>query len=402
MKTDEIQRALGEVIRGIEVINTHDHHGYDQWHSGLSLTRVLRSSSAPWSCEDPRTMYQERGAFLRRVRQNSQYFWLSRALQELYDHSTEVTAENWDKLSGQIRRAHEDRGWHLRLLTEQSRHQASILDSFKEPGSDQGHPDLFKPAYRVDMFLISCHEELADHDGNNALVEYDEHPGTFDGYLDLVRECVVRARERGCVALKVACAYDRPLRFDGPRKSDAARVYGRHPSELEEGDLAIFGNFVLHHVLKLADELDFPVQVHLGVVSLENANPLEFAAVLARYPGVRFDLFHGGYPWTEVVSALAHQYRNAWLNLCWLPMISTTHAEAVLNEWIDVAGSCERIVWGADAMTGEETYGALLAMEHVLRHALAERIRLGLTDLAGACDLSRKILHDNAKKLYEL
>ena len=399
--TDDVRSRLVEHIRRLRVASTHDHHGYDQWHKGLNMTRLLRSSCAPWGNTDPETMHQQREDFLKRVRHNTQYVWLVRALGELYGFD-EITAENWDAVSRALRLAHENRSWHLDILRERCRYDVSILDSFQEPGSNQGHPELFRPSYRVDMFLVSAHEELADHDGHNALVLYDEHPPNFDDYLDFVTERIRAARQAGCVAIKLASAYDRTLSFASPLRSEAARIYGLHPSMLKPGDLVTFGNCVLHHILASAGKLELPVQVHLGVMSLENANPLEFAGVLARYPGIRFDLFHGGYPWTGVLAAFGHNYRNAWLDLCWLPLISTSHAEWALNEWLDATGSCERIVWGGDAMTGEETYGAVLAIEQVLTNVLSERIRLGLTDLDGACDLAGKILHDNAKKLFGL
>ncbi len=399
---ETVREEIARHIRRLRLFNTHDHHGYDSWHRNLTLVRVLRSSHACWSRIHPDVMYRERRTFLEKIQHNTEYLWTHRALQDLYELDEPISAANWDDVSDRITAAHEDPERHLTVLRERCRFDGVVLDSFQLPGSDQGHPDLFKPTYRIDMFLAGYHPELADHDGHNPLLLYQRSPRSFDDYLDFTSERVRLARRSGCIALKLASAYDRALRFGPPRHKEAERTYRKHPAQLEPGELAVFGDFMLHHLLNLAMELDLPVQVHMGMVALEGASPMEFTGILQQYPRLRFDLFHGGYPWTDAMAGLAHLFRNIWLDLCWLPQVSTFAAEETLNIWLDVTDSCEKILWGSDTMTAEEAFGTVLAVEHFLSRALTRRVEMDLTDVEGACELAEKILHHNPRKLLNI
>ena len=62
--------------------------------------------------------------------------------------------------------------------------------------------------------------------------------------------------------------------------------------------------------------------------------------------------------------------------------------------------TADKLMWGCDTWTPEESYGALLAMRDVLSRALADRIDLGLCDLEGAKDLIGRILSRNAAALF--
>ena len=121
-----------------------------------------------------------------------------------------------------------------------------------------------------------------------------------------------------------------------------------------------------------------------------------------RYPEVTFDLFHGGYPWTGEVGALAHNLANVRASLVWLVTISTAAAERALAEWLDVAQTSGSITWGGDAWTGEESYGGRLALEHVAAKVLAEKVVEGYYDMEYARELGRKIFWKNATQLLDI
>ena len=53
------------------------------------------------------------------------------------------------------------------------------------------------------------------------------------------------------------------------------------------------------------------------------------------YREAKFDLFHGGYPYTGELLALAKNFPNVYLDLCWLHIISPTAAVCMLHEAIE-------------------------------------------------------------------
>jgi predicted TIM-barrel fold metal-dependent hydrolase len=82
-------------------------------------------------------------------------------------------------------------------------------------------------------------------------------------------------------------------------------------------------------------------------------------------PATKFSLMHASFPWCGDILAYLDMFTNVYADVAWLPLLSPTAAEYVINQLIEV-GTSERIVWGCDTWTSEESYGARLAMNEVL------------------------------------
>ena len=118
------------------------------------------------------------------------------------------------------------------------------------------------------------------------------------------------------------------------------------------------------------------------------------------HPNTKFVLFHCGYPWTDDVLGLAHQYpTQIYPDLCWLPLISPAKAETFISEIVDIVRA-DALCWGCDTWTSEESYGALLAARHVLAKVFSAKIEEGRLSYSDACDYLKGVLHDNAAELY--
>lgn len=74
-------------------------------------------------------------------------------------------------------------------------------------------------------------------------------------------------------------------------------------------------------------------------------------------PDTKFVLFHCSFPWADDVTGLLHAYRNVYCDLCWLPILSPSAAEYTLHQLIEI-GTSDKICWGCDTWTSEESYGA--------------------------------------------
>ena len=49
----------------------------------------------------------------------------------------------------------------------------------------------------------------------------------------------------------------------------------------------------------MAGELGVVVQIHTGLVNLNKSSPIYLKRLIDECPEVRFDLFHGGFPWMD-------------------------------------------------------------------------------------------------------
>ena len=155
-------------------------------------------------------------------------------------------------------------------------------------------------------------------------------------------------------------------------------------------------------ICEFAIEFDLPFQNHTGLGIISGSNPMNLEPVIARYPEIKFVLFHGGYPWCHEVGGLAHNYANVYPDLCWLPLISTTAATTALHEYLEVAQTSDRIAWGGDNWTSEESYGATLAYKHVVARMLTQKVHHGYFDMDEARILAERLFFRNARDIYTL
>jgi predicted TIM-barrel fold metal-dependent hydrolase len=157
---------------------------------------------------------------------------------------------------------------------------------------------------------------------------------------------------------------------------------------------------MIEWLLDRARDYNLAFQVHTGLARLSGSSPLLLMPLVERHPHVTFDLFHGGYPWIHESGAMLQNYPNVRLNITWLPQLSTEAAVGALKEWIQVAPQVDRITWGADCRTVEESHGATLATRHVVARALSELVRDGYLDEDEAEPLGRSILLDSGRDIY--
>lgn len=380
--------------QSIPVIDTHSHHLPDGDHPALDLAGVFRNSYLNW-CGVPipsGESKEEITRWLGAVGTRSYFVWLERALMELYRIGEPLHAGSWDAYDAAIRKAHQDKDWHLKILKHNCRYEAVLLDAYWSPGDNAGHPDLFKPAYRVNSIFYGYDDKAVDHNDHNFQVTLGIRTRDIEEYTHLIKRTLCEKKEAGCSVLKCALAYDRSLCFGSGTKEQAQRAMLDHP---DARDIEMFQNYVFDCVCETAAELRMPVQIHTGLGLMDRSNAMQLQPLIARHPQTTFWLMHGSYPWTNDIAGLVHAYPNVWADLCWLPLLSPTAAHRLMHELIDVC-NVDRVVWGCDTWTSEESYGARLAFLDVLSHVLTERVGSGMMREPDALRYAEAVLHDNA------
>ncbi len=388
-------------MENLPVISTHSHHMNVIDSGGLDLDALLRNSYVNWCGVPFDETLASRRDFLDKVRYNSYFIWLQKSLQAIYHMDEPLTAENWDVFSNKIREANKDTGKHIELLKSVCRYEKIILDAYWDPGSNNGYPELFTPAFRVNMFFFGYSPEVEDHSGKNALRIYNKEIKDIDEYVAFMRYAIQEKKQLGCVALKSAIAYDRGLDFTEATKDQAQKALGCKGHMADTDDIKAFQDYIFFQVCKIAAEFDLPFQCHTGLGKLEKSNAMWLQEAIVKNPDTKFVLFHCSYPWLDDVNGLLHLYPNVYPDLCWLPLISTSAAVRMLHELIEV-GTIDKICWGCDTWTSEESYGALLAIRQVLADVLTDKINAGYLNLNDALVIADNLLLKNARKLYKL
>ncbi|MCL2472748.1 MAG: hypothetical protein FWF26_03630, partial [Treponema sp.] len=134
------------------IVNTHAHHLGDSEFAGMTLERILGNSYVAWCGEAIPSSSSLADTWLDKVGSRSYYVSLSRALMKLYSMDVPLSRDAWDEYDRRIRTAHKSAQWHLDILKNICGYAAVVQDSYWKPGDNNGHPETFKPSYRVNYF----------------------------------------------------------------------------------------------------------------------------------------------------------------------------------------------------------------------------------------------------------
>lgn len=394
----ETRQTLQEFCKDRKIINTHCHHLPETFQASLGLDVLLRNTYVSWCGIDFDQTPESKREYLRLVRFNAYFHWVEIALKELCEIPLELTEKTWDTFDNKIRENHKTKDYHLSILKDRCCYEKIILDPYWNPGSNEGHPELFTPAYRINMFLFGYNTRAKDHNGNNPFKVYHwQETLTFDEYLGQMEEQIINHIQSGCVAVKSALAYDRGLDFSQATKEKAQKGYMNPRADAEE--IKAFQDYIFFEICRIAADRNVPLQCHTGLGKLEKSNAMQMQEVIAGNPDTKFVLFHGSYPWIQDVCGLIHNYPNVYADICWLPIISGNACETLLKELIEV-GTTNRVMWGCDTWTSEESYGAMLAGKNVLAEVFSQYVDKGYLSQFDAQEYIDCILYKNAKKLF--
>jgi len=425
MKRTLIEELALEIDK-IPVIDTHEHLLPEGWTSEkgpdysvnyhaiirerkkreeVNLSFMLNNSYCTFGGEIISEDWDSLERFLDKVKRRAFYRSLFRALQKLYDfNSSDINEDNWRELSRRITVANNEKDWQKKVLKNKANIDLIVWDQYWEMGNTQVDREIFRPIFRIDPFLIGCNRRMQSHDGVSPYSYADKLKfkiQTFDDYLDFIAFAVEKNKREGSVGVKCATAYERSLDFQSVEKTEAKRVFGLSENRLSGKAKKLFGDYIMHFIVERAIQHNLPIQIHTGLARLEGSNPMNLTSLISRYPEAKFVLFHGGYPWTSQISAIAFTYPNVYLDLVWLPILSPEVAARTLHEWIEMVDA-DRLSWGGDCCVAEEAYGALLTAREVVGRVLTEKIERGYLTQEASSDIAWKILRDNAFELYNL
>jgi len=386
-----MKQQIIEHLKTLRPVNSHSHHLSAAEYAGMTLPGILNHSYCQWMDTTPTTAAQAK-AYLARNGCNNYVRWLQAAIEELY--GLPFTAENFDELSRRVAHAHRDPAWQICILEERCGYERIMLDRYSQPGDDLGLRRLFEPVLRCNMFAVCVRPGEKDHNGNDPFAFLGRAFDDFDEYLQTIREYMTPFK-----AIKFAVAYDWDNDLRRFNKANAQQAF-RDGLALQRHRKDYY-DYMIFRLCEFAGELGIPVQIHTGLGNLNKSAPIYLRELIAALPGVKFDIFHGGFPWTDDMLALLHKYNNVWADLCWLPLVNLSMARRFVREALEVCGA-HRMLWGCDTWTSEESYGALLAGQDAIATALSAMCEDGSITKDYAMYLAGRIWRENGMELYGL
>lgn len=397
MNKSNVKEDLYQYISNLPIVNTHTHIFSDKQLENIDLDLIISNSYLTWMVNPPGKSIESRREYILANKCNSYYRWLNESLRDLY--GLELTADNYGELDERIKTAYKGSKFHLDIL-QKCGYEKSILDKFDNPGHDNNHPDVFSPAFRINSFMMGYDRTARDYRGISAYDFIDSSSvSTFDEYLEAMCAVIRTRKKQGAVAIKNPSAYDRSLIYDNTDKLKASRAFDNPNASIE--DKKNFSDYIMFTITDLAEELGMPIQIHTGMGCIDNTRAINLRKLIQTHPNTKFDILHASYPWTSDAFALLHYFNNTYIDICWLPILSSFEAKEFIKKALEV-GNAHRICWGCDVRTSEDSYGALMAMRHVLSDALTDMVVDGAMDMEYAQYVAKRILYDNAKDLFKV
>ncbi|GAB4348485.1 MAG: hypothetical protein Kow0099_31060 [Candidatus Abyssubacteria bacterium] len=424
---DELAKKLFAQIEQIHIIDTHEHLmnrqmlcdlGFNLIHAfefeylrddlqtlGMDPNLLLGRAS------EPDSLIPELLPLLKQTRNTTYFRALFRAFRDLHGlvgDCLEPVALH--AASRSISAAYEKSDWYPRVIRDTCRIRYLLRDMDYLVAED----DFVKPVIRMDSYLILRHRHLLqswlEKDPLFALrlteAGYQERVRTFDDYLAVMDADFRKALEFGAVAIKVGIAYNRTLQFDEVPIDEANLIFQLPDEKTTWTDIKRFQDFIMFRIIETAAGHNLPVQIHTGLLAggtntLSHANPLHLTNIFLTFPHARFDVFHGGFPFTGELGSLALMFPNVYLDTCWLPLISYAGFKQALHEWLSYVPA-GKFLWGGDCFCAEGIYGAVVMMREALAEVLAQKVRDDEFDEELALYVARRILNQNAAGLFRL
>ncbi|HME53504.1 MAG TPA: amidohydrolase family protein [Candidatus Lokiarchaeia archaeon] len=347
------------------------------------------------------------------------------AIEDLYGLEPPVTVDYLEHLDALLKEAYQDDPWgHVKEIIENRMHvEVAIQDididthlemSQRIPAihAAAGIPTVLS-AIQVPRKITPASGILYRFAAEHLGMQPDDFHG-LDDYCIATDKMLEYFKSSGnYICLKNQCAYWRPLYFPEPDedKKIVERLFNAPVKD--ERDVWKFGDYMFHHVLEwISLNWKVPVQMHTGIARMlfGDSNALNMSHMFEKFPDLKFDLFHGNYPFNNL-GGMLHQIPNVCADLCWLPLASPTACQRALLELIELGSMAglandtvpvERTsVYGGDCHCVEGSYGALLMAKDVVIRTIEELHERGhVVSEADAIDLAEQVLHESPKKLF--
>jgi len=223
----------------------------------------------------------------------------------------------------------------------------------------------------------------------------------LDDCIALGRKQLEKWADEGAIGIKIVSQYNKP-----PDRREAEDAFKSllNGKELVPGPRMFepLENFLLHHVIDAAADLDLVVAVHAGIWGdfrdLDCKDMLTLAPV---HPRADFDLYHLGMPAVRDAIVISKNLPNVYLNLCWTHIISQSQACSGIDEMLDQVPINKVLAFGGDySRPVEKVVGHLHMAREDLAQVFGRRIDRGLISFNEALEILRLWFWYNPLALY--
>ena len=381
--------------------------------TGEATIHTLLDQEIPW---------EERWPTLEKAWQRSKHTGFAqvtrRVLQRFYDED-DVTFEALQRMAERLLDLEDEAAYEA--ILEEAKIAVRLADVWPDVKQVLDGSYQLTPRSRLVIPLPGYHS-IRDHMGVQGLVApLGRRVTTLDEYLAACREIFEGFKAYGAVAFKDQSAYFRSLNYSNPTRAEAEEVFNwfmedplrsaSYPDGVQPLD-----DYLFHAFMRMARDLDLPVQVHTGLLAglygdIRQANATGLANTLVLHNDVRFDLFHANWPYSGELLFLAKAYPNVTIDFCWTNVIDPVYSQDLFRQALSSVPHSKIHGYGSDFGGFDYPPGggyvdrawahAQIARENVAI-ALSDMVQSDYLDLDEAKEVAQAWLFGNANEFYRL
>lgn len=253
---------------------------------------------------------------------------------------------------------------------------------------------------------IHCKSDILRLDGY-----IDRKITCLDDYLESFEHFIKKCMDFGIACIKDQSAYRRTIAYSNPSRGEAEKVFNdiiSNPRDVFGDDTArVLDDWLFHHFMRLASKYDIPVQLHTGHLAgirndIVKANAVNLTSVLELHQDVRFDLFHGNWPYMDEFLFLGKNYPNVWLDLCWVQSIDPVYCIELMKRAVMTVPHSKLFAFGGDTDCIEWAVGYLSIARDNVACALSELVDSGWLDMDEAKGIAADWFFNNPNEFFRL
>lgn len=125
--------SIHKYLTELPIISSHEHHLETKQQMKLTLDSIFKNSYVGWCSLPASTTKDARSQWLTSIRSNTYFVWLEKSICQIYGYD-EINADNWDSISEDINKRHQDGLHHWHILECYANYKKFIQDSYWNPG----------------------------------------------------------------------------------------------------------------------------------------------------------------------------------------------------------------------------------------------------------------------------
>lgn len=215
------------------------------------------------------------------------------------------------------------------------------------------------------------------------------------------------------VAVKNQSAYRRKLDYAQVSREEAAPIFERFVAsqfQMSREERKPLEDHLFHYCVRKATEYGLPVKLHTGYYAGHNSMPLhrlrhnagDMCQLCQAHPDARFVFMHITYPYQDEAIAVAKQYTNAYVDMCWAWIINPVASVRFLKEFLLAAPASKVLTFGGDYGVVEMVPGHARIARRGIAQSLSELVDEGWLQQRDIPALVERLLRVNAWELFDI